>query len=151
MTKIRFFVPGKPATAGSKRAFINRKTGRPIITDACKRSREWKDTVATFAIAAMQTDGGREMFARGVPLAVSFYFAFLRPKSHFGTGRNANKLKPSAPRLLAIRPDALKLARAVEDALTGILWHDDAQIVREHLSKDYGSRQGVIVEAREAK
>jgi predicted short-subunit dehydrogenase-like oxidoreductase (DUF2520 family) len=33
----------------------------------------------------------------------------------------------------------LKLARGVEDALTGIVWRDDAQIVVEHLEKRYGS------------
>lgn len=32
-------------------------------------------------------------------------------------------------------PDVLKLARGVEDALTGIVWRDDAQIVNESLSK----------------
>jgi Holliday junction resolvase RusA-like endonuclease len=34
----------------------------------------------------------------------------------------------------------LKLARAVEDALTGVLWRDDAQIAIEQLSKHYAER-----------
>jgi len=33
----------------------------------------------------------------------------------------------------------LKLARGVEDALSGILYMDDAQIVSERLTKLYGS------------
>jgi Holliday junction resolvase RusA-like endonuclease len=37
-----------------------------------------------------------------------------------------------------VKPDVLKLARAVEDALTGILYRDDAQIVTEVLRKRYG-------------
>ena len=36
-------------------------------------------------------------------------------------------------------PDVLKLARGVEDALTGIVWRDDAQIVNESLNKVVGA------------
>ncbi len=144
--KVRFFVLGKPATAGSKKAFFNKKTGHAMITDACKRSRPWKDAVKAAALEAMQ---GREMFGRAVALDVAFYFVLARPKGHFGTGRNADKLKPSAPRYPATRPDVLKYARAVEDALTGIVYHDDAAIVSERMFKDYGAPEGVWVEVRE--
>ena len=34
--EISFWVPGIPKPAGSKRGFVNRKTGGVIITDACK-------------------------------------------------------------------------------------------------------------------
>ena len=65
---------------------------------------------------------------RGEPLtgalSVSFTFFMPRPKGHFGTGKNAA---------------ALKLARAAEDAMTGIVYRDDAQIVLEHIAKAYGS------------
>ena len=43
----------------------------------------------------------------------------------------------------------LKLARAVEDALTGIVWRDDAQIVDEQLSKVYGEPARVEVDVAE--
>lgn len=141
--KIRFFVPGKPATAGSKRAFRNPKTGGVVVTEDCKRSRPWKDAVKAVALEAMHN---REMFGRAVPLRVAFYFTLARPKGHFGTGRNADRLRPSAPRFPAIRPDLLKYARAVEDALTGVVWHDDSQIVLEELWKHYGVSEGVQVE-----
>jgi len=144
--KIRFFCPGNPAPAGSKRAFTNPKTGHAMITDACKRSKPWKDSVKAAAIQAMQ---GREMFGRAVALDVAFYFILLRPKGHFGTGRNADRLRPSAPRYPATRPDVLKYARAVEDACTGVVWHDDAQIVAERIFKDYNVREGVTIEVRE--
>ena len=38
-------------------------------------------------------------------------FRFVRPKSHYGTGRNAKKLKPSAPPHHTQKPDATKLLR----------------------------------------
>ena len=35
------------------------------------------------------------------------------------------------------KPDATKMLRAVEDAMTGIAWLDDAQIVRQVVTKRY--------------
>lgn len=42
----------------------------------------------------------------------------------------------------------LKLARAAEDALTGILWRDDAQICDEVIRKRYGEPARVEIEVR---
>jgi len=143
---IRFFAAGKPAPRGSKRAFINPRSGRPIITDMSKRSRPWMNSIKAQALEVMQ---GREMFAREVPLRVNFFFQLERPKSHFGTGRNAERLKPSALRRPSKQPDLLKLARPVEDALTGIVYHDDAASVDIHLYKNYGNPVGVLIEIRQ--
>jgi Holliday junction resolvase RusA-like endonuclease len=35
------------------------------------------------------------------------------------------------------RPDATKLWRPTEDALTGIVWRDDSQIIRQLVRKRY--------------
>jgi Holliday junction resolvase RusA-like endonuclease len=43
------------------------------------------------------------------------------------------------------KPDVLKLARAAEDALTGIIWSDDALIVQEHLYKAYDATPGLLL------
>ena len=45
-------------------------------------------------------------------------------------------------------PDLSKLVRAIEDALTGIVWHDDSQVVETHSRKRYaepGERPGAII------
>ena len=78
-------------------------------------------------------------------LRVSFTFYRPRPKGHFG----AKGVRPSAPRYPTTKPDVLKLARAVEDALTGVLWRDDAQIVAESIYKDYGEPARVVVTVEE--
>jgi len=70
----------------------------------------------------------------GGALEVSVIFTVPRPKGHFG----ARGLKPSAPAYPTVRPDVTKLLRAVEDACTGIVWRDDAQIVAQHAIKRYG-------------
>lgn len=45
------------------------------------------------------------------------------------------------------RPDIDNLAKAVKDALRGIIYHDDSQIVEAHLFKQYGE-PGVIIEIK---
>ena len=115
------------------------------VTDDNTKSRSWKTEIAQAAGLAM-TGAGRSLY-RG-PLDVTFTFYRRRPKGHFGSGRNANVLKASADRWPITKPDVLKLARAAEDALTGVVWNDDAQIVREQLVKEYGSPERVVVLVR---
>lgn len=132
MQPIHFTVFGDPKTAGSKRAFYNAQLKRALITDANAHARDWKEQVVSAAMDALQI----WELLRG-PLVVSFRFVRVRPASHFnGRGELNKKGRESvAP---DTRPDALKLARCAEDALTGVLWKDDAQIVREVLSKEWG-------------
>lgn len=132
---LSFAVHGTPEPAGSKRAFIVNK-GKPweraIVTDANKNAAGWKDQVAQEAGLAMR---GQPLFR--VPLLLQLTFLVRRPKGHYGTGRNAGVLKPGADTWPAKKPDVLKLARGVEDALSGVVYGDDAQIVRELLEKRY--------------
>lgn len=130
---IRFTALGIPAPAGSKKGFYNPKAGRVIITDDSKRSRPWKALVSDAALEAM--NGGGLM--RG-PLSLSVTFFFSRPKGHYGSGSNSNKVRASAPAVPATRPDCTKLLRAVEDACNGTVWKDDAQVVDQHVWKRYG-------------
>jgi Holliday junction resolvase RusA-like endonuclease len=36
-----------------------------------------------------------------------------------------------------VKPDLTKLLRAVEDALTGVVWRDDSQIIHQVVNKEY--------------
>lgn len=133
MTEIRFFVPGIPRTAGSKRAFIPKGWTRAIITDdSGKAGKDWRFDVKRFASEAYK---GPPMEG---PLEVEFVFQISRPNGHFGTGKNRCVVRESAPEYPTTRPDLLKYARSLEDACTGILWADDSQIVVERLQKVYG-------------
>lgn len=130
---VHFIVQGRPQPAGSKRGFVNPKTGRVIITDANAKSRPWKQAVAS---AARDVMGDAELLAGPLDLKVTFQLA--RPKGHYGTGRNADVLKPSAPSYPTVKPDTTKLLRAAEDALTGVVWRDDSQVVMQFAEKVYG-------------
>jgi crossover junction endodeoxyribonuclease RusA len=123
---IGFFVPGTPATAGSKR-----HVGNGIIIDSCERNQAWVATVAAFCRQSYQ---GPPLTG---PLCFTADFYLERPGRHFGTGRNAGQVKPSAPAYPTVKPDLLKLTRAVEDALSKIAYGDDAQICNERMTKRY--------------
>ena len=81
-----FVVPGKPQTAGSKRAFVNKKTGRAIVTDDNPRGKDWRAAVQTAAAEAF-----RERDLETGPLILDVTFTFARPKGHIGSGRNADR------------------------------------------------------------
>lgn len=129
--QITFAIPGIPKPGGSKRAFMNRKTGKAMIVDTCKGVSDWKGDIKYFAAAAYSGP----LLDGAIELEVDFYLP--RPKGHFGSGKNAAKLKPSAPEYPLTKPDALKLLRPLEDALTGVIWKDDCLIVRHVISKNY--------------
>jgi len=135
---IAFTVYGKPQPAGSKRVLPagGRAGGRPIVVDDAKGSASWKRHVATVARGEMA--GARPLVG---PVTLELLFTLERPRFHYG----AHGVKPSSPPFPTVRPDLLKLARAIEDALTGICYLDDAQVVNEHLSKSYGSENAVQV------
>lgn len=60
-------------------------------------------------------------------MQIKFYLS--RPVAHFGSGKNSEILKPNAPQAPTKKPDLTKLIRPVEDALKGLFWKDDSQIV----------------------
>jgi Holliday junction resolvase RusA-like endonuclease len=144
---LAFDVIGAPQTAGSKTAFVNPKTGKAVVTESGDRAakRTWRGDVRDAAWEAIGALANGEPWPAIGPVAVSFTFRRARPKGHYGSGRNAGVLKPHAPRWPTTAPDALKLARALEDALTGVAYVDDAQIVDETIRKRYGPA-GVSVE-----
>lgn len=142
MACIRFQVFGRPAPAGSKRGFpIRRKNGQigVAMSDDSKRSKPWQAAISAEGVQVMNGNALLEG-----PLAVTFLFNQARPRGHYGK----RGLRPSAPTHPTTRPDVLKLARAAEDALTGIVWRDDAQIVDEAIMKVYGEPEGIVIEVR---
>lgn len=125
-------IPGTPQQQGSKRSL---GAGRPFI-EANRNLAPWRAD----AIARLQAEwGGCDPITE--PVSVDVAFAFARPASHFGVGRNAGVLKASAPRAKATAPDLDKLCRALGDALTqsGVL-RDDALIAEWVASKQWATK-----------
>lgn len=141
MMEISFFVPGKAQPGGSKRAFIIK--GRAIVTDANKNVATWKHQVKHTARLTYQGP------LLSTPLHVVCTFYMQRPSSHYRTGKNAHLVKDGAPGLPISKPDTTKLFRSTEDALTGVIWVDDAQIVKQDIMKIYGDTPGAKITIRE--
>lgn len=136
-------VDGKPIGQGSKTAVPGRDGGRPrVIEGRTGKQRRafvaWRKAVAGAATEAMIGD----------PIAgactVDVVFALPRPKGHYGSGRNAHRLKPSAPAhpIARNKDDVDKLARAVLDSLAGIVFVDDGVVVGLRARKTYSETAG---------
>jgi Holliday junction resolvase RusA-like endonuclease len=126
--RLELVVYGQPAPAGSKTAGRT-ADGRVFLRDASKGAAAWKRAVAQVAGEHMH---GRELLEGPLNLCADFFLP--RPKGHIGK----RGVRPSAPFHHLVKPDTTKLLRAVEDALTGIVYRDDSQIVRQAITKGYG-------------
>lgn len=151
MTEFRCVVFGHAAPAGSKRAFAIKRAGVPTgqvaVVDANPRAKSWQREVRDIAREMMDAQG-TSLLTGALEVDLAFYVA--RPKNHYGTGRNARIVKSSAPAFPTGRPDALKLARGTEDACTGTVWVDDAQVVDLRVRKLYGTPERCEIVIRPA-
>jgi Holliday junction resolvase RusA-like endonuclease len=146
---VSFTVYGKPEPQGSVKAFVpTYKSGQPVrrdggqivvnLTSDNPALKKWRKGAQQEAGEAMQSYGESVRPAReGAPVRVEATFYLQRPKSHYGTGRNANVVKASAPAYPVGRPDVDKLLRALLDALTNTVVADDSQVVEVLARKVY--------------
>lgn len=132
MDAVTISVVGTPAPQGSKR-----HVGGGVMVESSKAVRPWREAVAHAAL-----DAKAPVLAGPVQLDVAFFIR--RPKSHYGTGRNACEIKRSAPKRPASRPDLDKLLRSTLDGLSGIAYADDAQVVMVTASKRWKDARTVI-------
>lgn len=114
---VRIVIPGTPIAQG--RGIAVRRGEHVRVVDP-KRSRDWKAYAATYMQAAM-CEAEIEPMVGPVELRVTAWWALKK-----------------APRIAALRPkrpDADNVAKAVKDAASGVLWIDDAQVVRMLVEK----------------
>lgn len=147
---IEFDVLGTPAPKGSNRAML--RGGRAVFVPGGSKVNaiKLKGWDASVREAALESVGERaEPVFVDVPLAVSIVFRLARPGGHWG-----NKgLKSSAPQHPSKKPDADKLARSTIDSLSGLVFDDDARIVRLVVTKEYAQpgREGAAISVWEYK
>lgn len=112
--KISFTVVGIPQTKGSWRPGRNRRTGRVVLRPDNEAEPAWAQAVAWAARVASRGHQPDTALYR-----VAMVFRLVRPTSRRRTHRR----------------DIDKLVRSCLDALTGIVWRDDEQVVDLHASK----------------
>lgn len=122
---LTFTVPGRPRTKGSMRAI------RPgVMIEGNKYSSAWRQIARLEATNACR---GRPPFPEKAAYIVRMTCLFKRPLCHY---RRDGRLKPTAPALCAVRiGDVEKIARNLYDAMEGVVWRDDAQIVESRTCK----------------
>jgi crossover junction endodeoxyribonuclease RusA len=120
---LRFFVPGTPATKGNMRAF--NAGGRVKITE--KKTTGLTTWLHAINDEARRVRGDQEPFTG--PLSVELWFWLQRPASE----PKRRRTWPTKAR----SGDVDKLARAALDAMTGVLFADDAQVVNLVVGKDF--------------
>ena len=142
---MRITVYGQARPQGSPRALVGRN-GRAFVTEDTRGARgyrSWRQQVSRemLEVAPKEPVDG--------PIGVALVVYVPRPKSHFGTGKNASALKPNAPAHPATGIDLDKIARAVLDAGTGVWWTDDKRVASLSVVRRYadGSPERIEVEA----
>jgi len=122
---IKFSVDGTPVPQGSMKHIGG---GRMIHSRATELA-TWRALIANAAKAA----GCKPIES---PIIITMVFRLKRPKT----------VKREYP---TVMPDVDKLARAVNDGLSGAAFQDDSQVIRMTASKEYSDTPGVDIEISE--
>ncbi len=92
------------------------------------------------AIQAKAKEAGVTIASGAVKVRLGFYFQ--RPKSHY---TSKGLLRKGAPREHTRKPDTDKLIRCVLDALTGVAYKDDSQVVEAFGVKHYADHDEIYI------
>lgn len=123
-----FTILGNPRPQGRPRFFVR---GRHVGVYDPKESREYKQNL----VAQIVAQNPRYIPEGAICLECEFIFA--RPKSL------PKKIVDHTK-----KPDIDNCIKALKDALNGIVWKDDSQIISVYARKDYGDVPGIKIKVR---
>lgn len=133
-------IPGIPRPQGSLKIITSRSTGKPFA--------KYSDTTIqhrNLAVGTLMRHWDKSEPLDG-PVELEVWFYLPRPKAHYGTGKNARRLRPGSPEFPITTPDTDKLLRAVFDAHTvADVLRDDSLIVSTTAHKRYDSNPRTVV------
>jgi len=138
---ISFRIEGKIPTQGSKKPMpIYKGKGKSRRIIACRVVDQHEKEINRLRALVRETVAEKytgEPAPKDSRIAMDVTFYIPRPANHYGTGKNAGTIKLSARPWPTVPPDSMKMVRAIEDALTGILYEDDSQICEHTVEKIY--------------
>jgi Holliday junction resolvase RusA-like endonuclease len=120
MTDVVITIPGKPA------AWQRARSNGKVRFDSPEQARN-KMTISQIGAAAM---AGRPPFDGPLEVIVAAFWPW--PKS-----MSEKKRRTYGSQFFVSRPDSDNVAKLLGDALNGIVWRDDAQIVTLQVTKRY--------------
>lgn len=130
MHTIAIYIPGK-AVAQSRPRFARR--GDNVSTYDAAPSRDYKSWVKHCALEVIKQTGAA-LITRDVPLQMVMTVTISRPAS-----------APKKRICPVVKPDLDNIQKTVQDALEGIVYQADQQIVSIRSVKRYGAFDGVEV------
>lgn len=132
--QVEFFVPGQP-TAKGRPKFSTRGGFAKAYTPA--KTVNYESHVRYAAAEAMK--GAAPMMS---PISLNVRIGLQIPASWSG-----KRKKLAAEGLIAAtkKPDADNVLKAIKDAINGVVWGDDSQVVSISVAKEYDETPGVRV------
>lgn len=124
---ITFTIPGKPVGKGRPR-FARR--GNFVSAYTPEKTASFENLVRLFASHEV---GGRPLVTGPIELGVSVFIS--PPASWSAKKRSKAILSGERP---TTKPDLDNIVKLIGDALNGVLYEDDKQIVEIHAGKHYG-------------
>jgi len=143
---LKFEIERKPVPQARPRFFVRckkckykRLMGQAALKEVCRKCRHsvgafdpgncktFKEVVAWQALVSARESGIREPVREPIALKVIFMM-----------GENGKE------KFHTKRPDIDNLAKAVKDAMKGVVYHDDSQIVEAHLYKIFGGPKIIV-------
>ena len=138
MDPISFTVYGEPVAQGRPR--FTTVAGHAMAYDP-KESRDYKQCVR---LAALEVRPEKPLEG-ALSLAVTVYKSMPKSMSKKKAAQAiAGDLRPTT------RPDLDNLIKGIKDAIKGIIWKDDSQVVNIYAAKWYGEVPRVEISVREA-
>ena len=131
---VTFGVDGLPVGKGRPRFA---RVGKFVQTYSDKKTVAWEDQVRAAAQKAM---GPTDILE--TPVTLALYFRLPIPQSWSKKRQEAAKNQLES---YTKKPDWDNLGKAVSDALNGVIYKDDSQVVSAHIRKVYSTVPGVDI------
>ena len=134
MIQITYSVPGEPRGKGRPK-FARRGNFVKTYTDA--KTASYEDQIRFYALKAM---GDTKAIQGAVRVFISIRMSV--PKSYSVKRREACLSGSEKP---LKKPDWDNVAKSICDAMNGIIYVDDTQIIEAHVTKQYAAQSQVVV------
>lgn len=136
---MKFIVAGKPQGKARARTFYNKRIGR-MQSITPEQTKSYEDLIRwSYKVA-----GGKYLGEKTLEVHINAYYPI--PKSFSKAKRNAaliGVLRPTS------KPDCDNIIKVVLDALNGVAYYDDKQVICVSCNKYYGETGRLVVEIAE--
>lgn len=119
------------------------KRGRFVQVYDPKKTKKFKQELGQFVKAYMRKNE-LQQFTEPVIVSVIFYRPVQKSLSRVEKQRRLNGIHPPK-----VKPDVSNYLKSFEDGLNGILWKDDALIIRETVEKRYSENPHIEIDVQE--